>query len=162
MEKKVVAALVQVEAPRGNPDLLRVRKANWSGRGLVLPPSLLLEVLRDREAWAELEYPGVYVLRGRDGEVRVGAGDTVLDALSELEALPSWVHKVGVFVDPDRGLNLPSALHVAARLAGALGAEDPPKPPYALPEAHKAYAEEFLRNLEMCLRGLGWLPLNGS
>ncbi len=160
MGKKAMAALVQVEAPRDNPDLLRVRKANWSGRGLVLPPSLLLEVLGNREAWAEFDCPGVYILRGVGGEVQVGAGDTVLDALSELEALPPWVHKVAIFIDPDRGLNLASALHVAARLAGALEAENPPKPPYALPEAHEAYAEEFLENLEVCLRGLSWLPLN--
>ncbi len=83
----------------------------------------------------------------------MGAGDTVLDALSEPGALPLGSTRLPSSSTPTRGLNLASAFHVSRQARRGLWSRGPPKPPYALPEAHEAYAEEFLENLEVCLKG---------
>jgi len=155
---------LQIFVPDGDPDGLRiVERSNWSGKAVMFPRALYIEV-RKR---AEFKQPGVYLLLGprADGEgdaIYVGEGDPVFDRFESHYANNEFWTRAVFFV---AGLGLLNKAHVqyleaqlinrakAAKRTPLQNKNTPAKP--TLSEADEAYMDVFLENM------LGILPVLG-
>jgi len=147
---------IRIFLPDGTPEGLRIiEKSNWTGIGLVIPRSSLVEA-RDRE---ELSSPGVYVLVGppEDGDlplIYIGEGDPVRGRLEQHYSKKDFWTWAIVFVAKDASLNKAHIQHLESRLIdigkgyrrAILENQTLPQLP-ALSEADAADVESFLDDM---------------
>lgn len=157
---------VNVFLPTGDPEGLKVvEKSNWSGRGLVVPRSLLPE----SSSRQELDSTGVYMLIGPSENsalpcLYVGQADRISQRLKQHNADESkdfWTHAI-CFTSKDNNLNKAHILHLESRLVtlakdakrSKLSNGNQPSIP-SLSEVDEATAEAFLDDMLLCLPVLG-------
>ena len=157
---------VNVFLPTGDPEGLKVvEKSNWSGRGLVVPRSLLPE----SSSRQELDSTGVYMLIGPSENsalpsLYVGQADRISQRLKQHNADETkdfWTHAV-CFTSKDDNLNKAHVLHLESRLVrlakdakrSKLANGNQPSIP-SLSEVDEATAEAFLDDMLLCLPVLG-------
>jgi hypothetical protein len=155
---------VRIFIPSGEPEGLRiVEKSNWTGVGLVFPPSLYPDVKQR----PELRRTGVYVLWGPSetgslSRVYVGEGDALLPRLDQHARVKDFWTQAVVFTSKDQNLNKAHGQYLEARLVPLAAAAKrceldngnvPQRP--ALSEADAADAEAFLQDLLLCLPIVG-------
>lgn len=151
--------------PFGDPDGLRVvKKDNWSGRAIAFSQDRMDEAAR----WSDLEHPGVYILRGEEGqEVRIYIGETD-NLVNRLKRhlddgdRDFWTRAVA-FVRAGDNLDKAEIKYLEARLiqlaeaAGwcILDNVQRPDPTGKLEEDRRAAAEGYLEELLEFLQALG-------
>jgi hypothetical protein len=155
---------VRVFLPDGDPDGIKiVEKSNWTGRGIVIPRSMLIEA-RSRE---DLQNAGVYILVGPSESAAlpkayIGEGDPVLPRLDQhAKHKDFWTHAIA-FTSKDANLNKAHVQRLEARLVEMasrakrciLDNGNVPQPP-SLSESDTSDVEGFLDDLLLCLPILG-------
>lgn len=151
--------------PFGDPDGLRVvKKDNWSGRAIAFSQGRMDEAARR----SDLEHPGVYILRGEEGqEVRIyiGQTDNIVNRLKRHLGdgdRDFWTRAVA-FVRAGDNLDKAETEYLEARLiqlaesAGwcILDNVQRPDPTDKLEEDRRAAAEGYLEEILEFLRALG-------
>ena len=151
---------IRIYLPTGDPDGIRViEKTGWTGQGFFFPRSIYPQI-RDNE---ELKRTGVYILwnpgdGGQFSHAYIGEGDGLLDRLeSHQRERDFWTFCIA-FTSKDQYLNKAHVQHLEARLielakdSGRCELENrinPQRP--SLSEADRAEAEQFLRDMLLCL-----------
>ena len=158
-----IGVSVTIFMPDEEPNGLRfVEMLNWTGQGIVFPRSRFDRAKQE----GALRQTGIYVLRGLNDEDRpviyVGEADDVWDRLAKHYAKKDFWTQAAAFVSKDTHLNKAHVQYLEGRMWSlakdanrcVLDNGNQPHMPTLSP-ADRAFAEHYLKNLQMCLSAVG-------